>query len=60
MPGPVKRAGKYYCPICGAPVSVSSVRYSQIVDGVYESGRMVVETELRCDRCGWSYWVKES
>jgi len=48
-----------YCPVCHRETSKEIARYHKIVDGVFRSSTLIVETTYSCKYCGWSVWFKE-
>jgi len=59
MPKPLYKYSMWLCPQCGKELSVSSVKYHKIDNGVFKSDKVIIETTYECKVCGWSYWESE-
>ena len=55
---PIIKNGRFYCPQCGDELEVDTISYNKIVNGVFKSDKMIIETTYSSKRCGWSYTEK--
>jgi predicted RNA-binding Zn-ribbon protein involved in translation (DUF1610 family) len=49
----------YLCPQCKKQIERTTVRYAEIVGGIFKTDRVIVETNFDCKHCGWSYYSTE-
>ena len=49
----------YLCPACKKQIERTTVRYDEIVGGIFRSGKKITETNFDCKNCGWSYYSTE-
>ncbi len=59
MPKHIEKYGKYLCPSCGKELDIKTISYDKITDGIFRSGKTIMQTEETCSNCGWSYIEKE-